>query len=288
MAAVAILISSFDGFSDCWEPVCHGITKYWSDCPYSIFLITNTKDFTHEKVTTIKIGEDKGWANNLLMVLKQIDATYIMYFQEDYWIRERVNSSAITEYVRTMDKMELNYLRLLAYPTPDSDFMADQRLGVLAENAPYRTALQIALWRKEVLLDLLKPGESPWEFEVRGSTRSRKYGNSFLSVKQFNDDPYYNGISYVCTAINRGRWARIAKEYAKDEGLNVDWSNLPSETWWHEYVRSTTFGAWLQLTLYRIGLVFKQPKIAFDKALNRTFALLGMRNEATYKPENRP
>jgi hypothetical protein len=36
MSLVTALISSFDGYSECWGPVCHGFKKYWPDCPSSM------------------------------------------------------------------------------------------------------------------------------------------------------------------------------------------------------------------------------------------------------------
>jgi hypothetical protein len=269
MASVSILISSFDGFSDCWGPVCHGFSRYWSDCPYPIYLITNQKPFLCENVNIIRLGQDYGWTRNLKLALAQIDSTYIIYFQEDYWINEKVNSVAINEYLSIMDEQHLNYLRLLAHPVPDHEFSDDERLGILATDAPYRTALQAAIWRKDVLLDLLNVDESPWQFEVQGTIRSQKYERTFLSVKKHEDDPYYYGIRYVCTAINQGRWARMAKEYAMCEGLVVDWGNLPSETWWHEFRRKNKLGAWTHLMLYRIRLITRHPVIAYRKLHNK-------------------
>lgn len=35
--------------------------------------------------------------------------------------------------------------------------------------APYKVSLQAAIWRRDVLLEVLRPGESPWMFEGRGS-----------------------------------------------------------------------------------------------------------------------
>jgi hypothetical protein len=281
MASVSILISSFDGFADCWEPVCHGFSRYWPDCPYPIHLITNQKPFSHQNVNIIRLGQDYGWTRNLKIALEQIDSTYIIYFQEDYWINEIVNSIAIHQYILVMDEQCLNYIRLLAHPAPDHEFPKNERLGVLATDAPYRTALQAAIWRKEVLLDLLKEDESPWQFEVQGTIRSQKYEGTFLSVKKHEDDPYYYGIRYVCTAINQGRWARIAKDYALREGLVVNWGNLPSETWWHELRRKNKFGAWTHLMVHRINLIARHPVIAYRKLHNK---LLG--DMATEEPSN--
>jgi hypothetical protein len=262
MSLVSVLCSSYDGLSDCWAPFCHGIAKYWPDCPYPAYLINNVKNFEHEAVSVIKVVPDRGWSRNLLTALDRIDSPYILYFQEDYWIKEKVNTSAINDYVSIMETEGFHYIRLLSFPKPDRDFPGDERLGIIATESPYRTSVQASLWRKEVFRELIEPAETVWDFEVKGTQRSRRYGERFLSVKPLGDDPFYYGIRYVCTAVNRGRWSRQAKPYAEEEGIEVNFNNLETETWWHVYQRSNTIAA---LLIYRTRLLLSNPALALKK-----------------------
>src|SRR5271156_6162995 len=88
MSLVSVLISSFDGYSFCWPAVCHGFDKYWPDCPYSIYLMSNTKDFPHERIQVLKVEGGKDWTARMFSALDQLQTPYILYFQEDYWITE--------------------------------------------------------------------------------------------------------------------------------------------------------------------------------------------------------
>ncbi|MEP7272581.1 MAG: hypothetical protein ABI882_13840 [Acidobacteriota bacterium] len=224
MNRVSILVSSCDRLSDCWMPFFHGLRKYWPTCPYPVFFISNTRGFIHEGFTSIKTGEDLGWSRNLLLALDQVETPYLLYLQEDYWISERVNGAAIADYVALMEENNLSYVRLVALPPPDGDFDGDDRLGIIGDTDGYRASLQASLWRKDVLRTLIDPNETPWEFEWNGTERSRKYRGTFLSVKPRASDPFYYGIRYVCTAVIRGRWSSEAGEYAKGEGIDVDFS----------------------------------------------------------------
>lgn len=266
---VSIVVSSYDGLSDCWMPFFHGLGKYWPSCPYPIFLITNEKDFVQEQVTVIKTGVDLGWSRNLLVALDRIKTPYILYFQEDYWINETVNAAAIADYVVAMERNSFNYVRLLSFPRPDGEFPGDARLGIISDGASYRTSVQASIWRTQVLRDLVDPTESPWQFEINGTERSRKYGGTFLSVMERGSDPYYYGIRYLCTAVNRGRWSREAWKYAEREGISVDFSNFPTETWWHDYQRSSRLGSAIGRSLYRIRLMFRDPALALRKLKHR-------------------
>jgi hypothetical protein len=246
MKRVSFLISSCDGFSDCWKPYYHGLHKYWPDCPYDIFIVTNFKESGDSLVQAIKVGKDKGWSRNTSQALNDVTTPYVIYTHEDFWINRKVQTQVIEEYIELMDKDKADYIRLYPCPEPDYECEDDKRLGILADDAAYRTSLQVGLWRKSVFQELIVAGENPWQFEINGTIRSKKYGARFLSVKRFwdtNGKPFHYGIDYVCTAINKGKWSKAAKIYAEQEGLKIDFSNRPNETWWQDFERSKPFGA---------------------------------------------
>lgn len=65
----SIIISSFDGFSDVWEPFLKLFFRYWPHYPFPIYLITNYKQYRDSKVVSLKLGKDCGWADNLKKAL---------------------------------------------------------------------------------------------------------------------------------------------------------------------------------------------------------------------------
>ena len=260
MTQVAVIINSFDGFSDCWPGLIHGLTKYWPDCPYPIHLVSNFKDCDADDVSTLKVGDLASWSERLLAALSRVHTPYILFLQEDYWLTSPVDTERVEEYVRLMQRDDLSYIRLLAVPPPGRDSPSDPRLGIIARDGEYRTSSQIALWRREVLSELLVPGESVWQFELEGTPRSRRYGDTFLSVKAHGDDPYYWGMYYLCTAVNGGRWSRAAKRYAETEGVAMDFSQRRSETWWDDFKRSGRVGAAARISQHRVRAAGEEPK----------------------------
>jgi hypothetical protein len=264
-----VLVSSFDGYADCWMPMCHSLRKYWPDCPFPIQLMTIQRPFAHDGIQVQRLGDDRGWASNLLAALERIKTPYVLYLQEDYWLSEAVDTARIRSYLTLMETHALNYIRLLAFPPPDGPFPGDPRLGVLATDAGYRTSVQATLWRTEVLRRLLVPGETAWRFEFEGTERSRHYGQTFLSVRSEGKDEYANGIRYLCSAVNAGKWYRLAKEYARRENLAVDFGNLPSETWWDEFKRCGWLGRQAGVWVHRIHLIATRPGEALRKAGRR-------------------
>ena len=213
---LSVLVSSCDRYSDCWLPFEHGLAKYWPDCPYPVYLISNALELASDRITTLRLGSDAGWAPNLIAALQRVPTSHVLYMQEDYWLNAPVDTPRIQGYLELMERTGAAYLRLAAVPGPDLDFPEDPRVGVISAGAPFRTSLQAAIWRKDALLDLVLPDESGWLFETDGSVRSSHSAAPFLSVRRDGDDPFVHGLPYVCTAIHGARWTRAGSAASMD------------------------------------------------------------------------
>jgi hypothetical protein len=240
---VHVIVSSCDSFAACWPPLMHGFDRYWPDGPNQIHLITNRMSFEHPRVSVFATGIDHGWARNLRMALSATPQPFVLYMQEDYWINQVVDTALIDSYVHHFRQDLLDYLRLVPVPPGTEQCGFDDRIQLLNSEARYRTSLQAALWRKTVLLQLLLDDESPWNFERVGNDRSRMYGPRFGCVSGRNLQTIAPGnLSYVCTAINKGRWSTDAVRYATREGLHVDFGTRGQETWLDDFRRQSVFG----------------------------------------------
>lgn len=264
-ALVTVLISSFQGYSDAWPGVIHGLNKYWPDCPWPIYLTTDAGELKDDRIRLMVVEGGKDWSTGLLNAVRSIQTPYVMYFQEDYWIMAPVDTQKMETYVDHLEKHGLNYLRLVPHPEPDEPFPPDPRLGYLAGGAAYRTSLQISFWRRTMLEGLLVPGESPWQFEINGTERSRKHGRTFLSTCRYGDDEYFHGIRYLCTAINAGKWYRPAHDYAEKEKVEIDFSRRPTETLWEHYRRTSPWGRATGRLLQRAERALKDPASAMQR-----------------------
>ena len=52
----AVLILSCDKYADIWTTFFAFFFKYWPDCPFTIYLASNEKQFEHDRVVTIRKG----------------------------------------------------------------------------------------------------------------------------------------------------------------------------------------------------------------------------------------
>lgn len=219
-----ILISSFDGYNDAWEPFFHLLFKYWKDCPYEIYFVSNTISFKNPLVHNILIGKDLGYATNLINVLKQINHKYFIYFQEDYFLDKPVQTGFVSRLINIAEELDVACLRLYPSPGPDMPCMHyPDLLGEISKNAKYRLSLQTAIWNKEEFEKLLVSGETGWEMEFYGSLRSLKVKKPFLSLKRDSNEEIGNiPISYLATGIVKGKWKKRAIDFLKNEGIFID------------------------------------------------------------------
>jgi hypothetical protein len=217
----AILVVSCDKYSDLW-PACFGLLfKYWPDCPFPIYLLSNFENYSDSRVTTITVGKDRNWSTNLANGLRKIKQDFVLVLMEDYLLDRAVNTRRMISLENYMEKRKAACLRLLPSPGPDGPSAENPEVGEIRKGAPYRLSLQAAIWSRPVLLGLLRWGESAWEFEMLGSRRADFVELPFLSVQRGNP-----GITYR-NAVVKGRWDLDAIEFAKLEGVSLELGRRP-------------------------------------------------------------
>ena len=215
-SSVAVVISSCDAFFDTWRPFVFFFRKHWADCPFPIFLIVNQLRVSSQVVRPIAVGPDRGWATNMDIALKLISQPYILYFQDDYFLKGPIRDEQLAgdfAYAREHDAASFCFY---ARSQTEPGFQPlNDRFGIVPADSDGRTRLQVTLWKKEVLQAILRPGETAWNMEARASERTRHL--LCLSYLQRRDAP----IPYLMSAIVRGLWTPEALTLCQEAGLEI-------------------------------------------------------------------
>lgn len=199
--SVAILVSSCDAFFDAWRPFHAFLDKFWSDCPLEIFLLTNELEVRSPRLRSLAVGPDCGWSNNLLRALEQIAHSHILYLQEDYFLTAPVDGRQMARDFTEAMEGGVDSLCFRARSAPDSGFEPlNDRFGVVPLSSDGRTRCQVTLWQRKALQSILRPDETAWNFEARGSSRTQTM--RILSYSRRENTP----IQYLMSAISRGFW----------------------------------------------------------------------------------
>jgi hypothetical protein len=88
----------------------------------------------------------------------------------------------------------------------------------LPPGIPYRSSTVLSVWRKEVLLDLLRADESIWQFEVFGSQRTDKYPDFYVTERSY--------VQYIHGVI-RSKWVPSAQKQLIAAGYPVQTQSRP-------------------------------------------------------------
>ncbi|MCK4554484.1 hypothetical protein KAU19_06040 [Candidatus Parcubacteria bacterium] len=220
----AVIVSSCDSYQDSWAPFFTLFFRYWPDCPFPVYLISNNLAYNDDKVKTIAVGEDKGWATNMRFALDKIKPLYFIYLLEDVPFKKTVNTERILNLFSIMKREKAAYLRLYPVPGPDLPYKDNPEVGLISKEAPYRTSLMAAFWDTDIFRSLLVDDENAWEMELKGTERSRLIDAPFLSVKlsqvlKINNNP---AIDYFATAIKKGKWQYDAVQFLESQGIKID------------------------------------------------------------------
>jgi hypothetical protein len=167
------------------------------------------------------MGSDHGWASNLLNALRQIDADRLIVFQEDFLLTAPTDTATVRKLVCYSRDHDIGCLRICPCPGPSGKWR-DDFLGTIGLYDPYRVSLQLAIWNRQSLMELLCEGESAWDLERKGGERSRLCAKPFLSLWRQPDDTPGGPIRYFITAVTRGVWENGALELLKREGIPMD------------------------------------------------------------------
>ncbi|MFH1769747.1 MAG: hypothetical protein ABH833_03730, partial [Parcubacteria group bacterium] len=123
----AVIISSCDSYNDLWDPFFRLFFKYWPDCPFETYLIANNKEYPNNKISSIRVGEDRGWSDNIRTVLDKINTPYILYLQDDYLLQDSVDTRHMLTLLKYMQEKNVGCLRIFPQPGPDEEY--DNNLG---------------------------------------------------------------------------------------------------------------------------------------------------------------
>lgn len=215
--SVALLVSSCDAFFDAWHPFAAFFEKFWADCPFPAFLLSNEIEIRSPHFRSIAVGPDRGWSSNLLLALDRIEQPYLLYLQEDYFLTAPVEREQLASDFAYAMENESDSLCFRARSQPDAGFQPlNDRFGIVPRESDGRTRCQVTLWKKTALHSILRAGETAWNFEARGSARTQEM--QILSYARRENMP----IPYLMSGISRGLWMPDALALCRAHQVTID------------------------------------------------------------------
>ena len=240
---LAIVVQSCDKYYDLWDPFYKMFFKYWSDCPFPIYHVSESKTYDHQSVKPFITGMDVEWSGRLKMALNEIKEPYVLLLLDDYILIKKVNNEKIENCIRTLEETKAALLRLVPVPGPTMDYADYENIGLIDKKKEYSISTQATIWDTKVLQDFLIDSETVWDFELKGTERADSILKNFLGIKkqkginriESGDYPY----TYICTAVYKGKWMREAIKYLKKEKIYPDTTYRKMESFFEQLFRKT-------------------------------------------------
>jgi glycosyltransferase involved in cell wall biosynthesis len=180
----ALLVVSSDGYDDLWAQFFSLLRKYWPDCPFPVYLGSQTATADFPGVTMLLAGSGRCWSSSLRAFLHQLDAGNVLLMLEDFFLSETVSTANVLKQLAALRSLGGAVVRLNPDPPPTIKIEGFPQLREQHRLAPFRVSLQASIWNRQALLALLRDDESPWEFEQQGTLRAQAQPRGFYCARR--------------------------------------------------------------------------------------------------------
>ena len=223
-------LSTYDGGEDLWKGFFKALSVQWPEMDMPIALSTETKsyDYPGYEIRALNSGKRRiPWAKRLRRALERVDTEFILLFLEDFWLDSKVDDARFRQVLAWM-KENPDVSTVSFYPCLPGENIDDGKLEgfeLRPDTCEYKLNCQVALWRREKLIEYIRPHESPWEFEIYGSKRASRYKERFYTYKTYTDLVFSYGDPNVGCLIHRGKWVEdVARRLDAMYDLHTDFS----------------------------------------------------------------
>ena len=165
------------------------------------------------------------WSDGLIRYLELVSDELIIILLEDYWLMRPINRKAVYEAANFM----LRYPDTIRFDlTSDRMFSKEARyagyydpLDIVSAKGQYSLSFQASIYRRKMLLEMLKPGETPWQVELQGTERINKSPYQVVGSYQWP-------INY-CIVVNKSQFDKTGGWMFPARTLTGrDWNELDS------------------------------------------------------------
>ena len=152
------------------------------------------------------------WSDSLKRWIEALPDQHFILLQIDYFIHKPVKIDLIERLKPYLTRENVTKIDLSTdrYNSPHAPYETDGEISIIVsdQEARYRSSLQAAIWQREYLASMLKPGRSPWDFERYGTREHMNDGKLILGVANAHDGPVPYLNVYGSGRVN---WRQLQK-----------------------------------------------------------------------------
>lgn len=217
---MAIVVVSYDGYSDLWDDYFNLLNKYWADRPYPVYLANNVKQPRYHNVSVINCGADAQWSTRTRMAVEQIKHPYICLLLEDYFTGDKVVNKDVAEALELIQRDGLKYYKLNNFSKVKAKHYKNmEHLYTIPENLEYGISLQAAIWDRNFLLKHIGNKDySAWKFEVDRIKEAEVASKKLIQGCVFD----CRNILNICHGVSKGKYLKSAIKYFEHQNYHLN------------------------------------------------------------------
>lgn len=237
---MALLVLSCDGYSDLWDDFFNLRDRFWPDCPYKWYVVTESKDYQRDGVEVIKCGKDLNWAGRFRKAVKYVNTPYIGLFLDDYFITEKIDTHLINSLVARMETERISLINTsdVFYTIINNRKLEyyDDHLIRIPDNLLYGISTASALWESSYLLSKIGEGDySAWQFEIDRYKEAKTTGFGGLLLC---DDRMPFHVSKI-PVVTQAKYTPAAIKYFKKRGISINGNGRKVMSDWDYFIFNT-------------------------------------------------
>lgn len=155
------------------------------------------------------------WSKRISKSLDRINTDYFIFMMDDFVIHKKINNQILNLLIQLCKKKKINYLNLTNFDNKKifNEIFINSRvkdkiiIGKQIKNE-YRINLQISIWNKSFLKQILKKKYNPWQFEININKN-----NNFKKIYSINKNNIVFNYNKRGSVI-RGKWIRKELEFS--------------------------------------------------------------------------
>jgi hypothetical protein len=165
------------------RPFSYLFNLYWSELQHVVVIGFTRPDYNlPANFEFYSAGEDTGqksWSTALMRALHEMDDELFTLLLDDYWLQRTVDTAGVATLADYMQqhprvlRMDLTTDRLYAGGMFDVEAFGHYDILETPPSTPYQMSTQAGIWRRSLLLELLRPEMTPWEVELQTDVPGR-------------------------------------------------------------------------------------------------------------------
>lgn len=168
---MAMLVLSCDKYKYAWDDFFNLRDKFWPDCPYKWYVVTETEEYYRNKVVVIKCGKEMNWTGRFKHAAEVANAKYLGVYLEDFFIEQKIDNGIINEELKLMEDNDVSMINVgdvFSWITkqPNTERLTESHI-IIPRHLRYGISASLSIWRTSFLIEYIGENDcSAWDFEM--------------------------------------------------------------------------------------------------------------------------